>query len=60
MSMITGTVIFNKKSMLYGRKENHGKRAYAPFRGLPAATGFCISQQLEQSGFFERLCAWIH
>ena len=55
-----GAVIFDKKSLLYGREENHGKRADAPFRGMPAATGIRILKQLEQGGLYKRLCAWLH
>ena len=56
----TGTVIFDEKSLLCGGKEDHGKGADAPFRGMPAATGIRIYQQLEQGGFYKRLCAWVH
>jgi len=55
-----GTVIFNKKSLLCGGEEDHGKGADAPFRGMPAATGIRIYQQLEQGGFYKRMCAWLH
>ena len=56
----TGAVIPDEKSLLYGGEENHGKGADAPFRGMPAATGICIYQQLEQGGLYKRLRAWLH
>lgn len=51
---------FDKESLLYGREKDYGKGADAPFRGMPAATGIRIYQQLEQGGFFKRLCTWLH
>lgn len=44
----TGGIDLNEKPLLYGGEENHGQGADAPFRGLPAAEGVCVYQQLEQ------------
>lgn len=38
-----GVVIFDRKSLLYGKEEDYGKGADALFCGMPIAKGICIS-----------------
>ena len=33
----TGGIDYEAESLLHGREKDHGKRADAPFRGMPAA-----------------------
>ena len=44
----TCRINFDEESLLYGRAEDHGQGADAPFRGLPAAEGVYLHQFMEQ------------
>lgn len=55
-----GREYFDKESVLYGRKEDHGVGTYAAFCGVRSAEGFCVYQFLEQCKPYKFLCTWIY